>query len=262
MLQESRDIQDESRLQNIDELLSSAREFSEQNPGAALADYLDSITLMSDLDRYESERGVTLMTLHAAKGLEFKVVFLAGMEEGILPHSQSRDENDDVEEERRLCYVGMTRAREQLYCIHSMERRLHGQFREQSPSPFLSEIPEAVREEVHLGRARPMGSWRAGPAPSPVRRPEEERRGRLSQTANTISSFFGGPVQLDASAIKAAAPPQSAQLKRGQRVHHTQFGDGTILTMEGDGPDAKLTVYFDRAGSKKFIAKYAKLTRI
>src|SRR3989440_2934943 len=160
MLQESRDIQDESRLQNLEELLSSTREFSEQNPGAALADYLDSVTLMSDVDRYKSEKGLTLMTLHAVKGLEFKVVFLAGMEQGILPHSQARDEDDDGEEERRLCYVGMTRAREQLYCIHSLERRLHGQFREQSPSPFLNEIPEAGREEMRVGRVRPaQQSW-------------------------------------------------------------------------------------------------------
>jgi len=259
MLQESRDVQDESRLQNIEELLSSAREFSEQNAGATLADYLDSITLMSDLDRYESQKGVTLMTLHAAKGLEFKVVFLAGMEEGILPHSMTRDEEDDIEEERRLCYVGMTRAREQLYCLHSLERRLHGQFREQSPSPFLSEIPEAVTEAVRLGGRR---SWSAAAMPPLSRaaaRPPHSR-----DAAKNISSFFGGPVQLDSAAIKTAAAPSSqpAQLKRGQRVRHAQFGDGTILTMEGDGPDAKLTVYFDRAGSKKFIAKYAKLTRI
>ena len=202
------------------------------------------------------------MTLHAAKGLEFKVVSLAGMEEGILPHSQSRDEDDDVEEERRLCYVGMTRAREQLYCIHSLERRLHGQFREQSPSPFLDEIPEAVREEMRVGRVRPaQQSWQQRPyTPSRPQQPPQ----RIASTANNLSSFFGGPVQLDSSAIRAATPSAapSAQLKRGQRVRHSQFGDGTILTMEGDGPDAKLTVYFDRAGSKKFIAKYAKLTRI
>jgi DNA helicase-2/ATP-dependent DNA helicase PcrA len=272
MLQESRDVQDESRLQNIEELLSSAREFSENNPGAVLADYLDSITLMSDLDRYESQKGITLMTLHAAKGLEFKVVFLTGMEEGILPHSMSTDAHEDVEEERRLCYVGMTRAREQLYCIHSLERRVHGQFREQSPSPFLEEIPEAVREEVRLTRSAPLGSWRDRPVrpsfpqrlqtqrPAPQPRVENQR---IASTANSISSFFGGPVQLDSTAIRPAAPPaQPAQLKRGQRVRHAQFGDGVILTMEGEGPEAKLTVYFDRAGSKKFIAKYAKLTRI
>ncbi len=298
MLQESRDLQDESRLQNIDELLNSAREFWEQNQPASLADYLDSLTLMSDLDRYESQKGVTLMTLHAAKGLEFKVVFLTGMEEGILPHSQSVDQNDDLEEERRLCYVGMTRAREQLYCMHALERRLHGQFREQSPSPFLAEIPEEVKEETRLARAnyypREAPSWRERPLgttwnrygdrysgepssarrtpPAPPRMPQprpaapKPQPPRAQESANSVFSFFkDGPVQFDPSAIKPAAPKPDAgkvELKRGQRVRHEQFGDGTILTMEGAGPDAKLTVYFDRAGSKKFIAKYAKLIRI
>jgi len=268
MLQESRDIQDESRLQNIDELINSAREFSETNGGATLAEYLDSITLISDIDRYESQKGVTLMTLHAAKGLEYKVVFLAGMEEGVLPHSQSREENDDVEEERRLCYVGMTRAREQLYCLHSLERRLHGQFREQSPSPFLNEIPEEVTERMRLGRpsysAPQAQTWRERPMQprqQNFRRPAPAPQ-RSNDAATSISSFFGAPVQLEPTAIRtASAAPSSTALKRGQRVRHEQFGVGTILTMEGDGPDAKLTVYFDRAGSKKFIAKYAKLTK-
>jgi DNA helicase II / ATP-dependent DNA helicase PcrA len=278
MLSESRDIQDESRLQNIDELLNSAREFTEANPSAPLGDYLDSLTLMSDLDKYESQKGVTLMTLHAAKGLEFKVVFLAGMEEGILPHSNSQEHNEDLEEERRLCYVGMTRAREQLYCIHSLERRLHGRFREQSPSPFLLEIPEEVREEVRLGSTRhapASQNWREQPirprasgfaprpsTPSPNRGPRTEDRGQAS--TNSVLSFFkDSPVQFDPSAIRPAkTEAPRAELKRGARVRHEQFGDGTILTMEGAGPDAKVTVYFDRAGSKKFIAKYAKLIRI
>ncbi|HMC21146.1 MAG TPA: 3'-5' exonuclease, partial [Thermoanaerobaculia bacterium] len=255
MLQESRDVQDESRLQNIEELLNSAREFMEQNAAASIGDYLDSLTLMTDLDRYESQKGVTLMTLHAAKGLEFKVVFLAGMEEGILPHSQSLEESDDIEEERRLCYVGMTRAREQLYCLYALERRVHGQTRDQSPSLFVREIPEQVKEEVKLGRYRqPRATFPA--------RGEGRARG---DAVRSISSFFqNAPVQFDPAAIRAARsePQRSAELKRGARVRHEQFGDGTILTMEGSGPDAKLTVYFDRAGSKKFIAKYAKLTRI
>jgi ATP-dependent DNA helicase UvrD/PcrA len=261
MLAESRDIQDESRLQNLEELLNSAREFSEGNPSATLADYLDSLTLMSDLDRYESQKGVTLMTLHAAKGLEFKVVFLAGMEEGILPHSQSTEQNEDIEEERRLCYVGMTRAREQLYCLYSLERRLHGKFREQNPSPFLAEIPEAVKEEIRLGFRQPAPRWREQSI-----RPRASGLGpRTSQAANSVMSFFkDAPVTFDPSAIRATTKSEAprAELKRGARVRHETFGEGTILTMEGSGPDAKLTVYFDRAGSKKFIAKYAKLTRI
>ena len=302
MLAESRDIQDETRLQNVEELLNSTREFWEQNGGASLADYLDSVTLISDLDRYESQKGVTLMTLHAAKGLEFKVVFLTGMEEGILPHSNSLEANEDIEEERRLCYVGMTRAREQLYCIHCYERRMHGQFREQSPSPFLTEIPEEVKEVVRLGRTGTYGrgreggpNWRERPLPqrggygdrysgessfsSSATRPSQQPprmaqprpappppQPKRNDSANGVLSFFkDAPVQFDPSAIQAASPASSAkspELKRGQRVHHEQFGDGTILTMEGKGPNAKLTVYFDRAGSKKFIAQYAKLVRI
>jgi DNA helicase II / ATP-dependent DNA helicase PcrA len=289
MLQESRDVQDESRLQNIDEMMNSAREYSEQNPTAKLGDYLDSLTLMSDLDKYESQKGVTLMTLHAAKGLEFKVVFLTGMEEGILPHSQSKESNEDLEEERRLCYVGMTRAREQLWCVNCQERRLHGQFREQSPSPFITEIPENVREEVRIARTRYVPetpSWRERPVGAydrysgePRRQPSYSRPSapppraappapppppRKNDSVNGVLSFFKeSPVQLDPAALRPATPQGApAALKRGQRVRHEQFGDGVILTMEGSGPEAKLTVYFDRSGSKKFIAKYAKLMRI
>jgi len=218
---------------------------------------------MTDLDRYEGTKGVTLMTLHAAKGLEFKVVFLAGMEEGILPHSQSSDENDDVEEERRLCYVGMTRAREQLYCMYALERRVHGQMRDQGASPFLREIPEKATEEVRLARRFAPQSSRSFSPPRGEKVAEGRMRG--GDVTNIASFFKNAPVQFDPNSIRPArTEPKGAggDLKRGARVRHDQFGDGTILTMEGSGPDAKLTVYFDRAGSKKFIAKYAKLTRI
>jgi len=299
MLQESRDLQDESRMENLEELLNSAREYSEQNPQATLADYLDSLTLMSDLDRYESEKGVTLMTLHAAKGLEFRVVFLVGMEEGILPHANSKEDPDALEEERRLCYVGMTRARDMLYCMHAYERRVHGRFREQNPSPFLTEIPDAVTEKVRLGNTQRYSSggsqqqgWREkpiqpswsqrqeyrGPAsnirPSAPPRPPQPRAAasspppqqpRKNESVNGVLSFFqNAPVQFDPNAITAARQQQESaagELKRGQKVRHEQFGVGTILTMEGSGADAKLTVYFDRVGSKKFIARFAKLTR-
>jgi DNA helicase-2/ATP-dependent DNA helicase PcrA len=293
MFLDSRDPQDESRLQNIDELHNSAREFHDNNSPATLADYLDSLSLISDLDRYDAEKGVTLMTLHAAKGLEFKVVFLAGMEEGILPHSQSLEQNDDLEEERRLCYVGMTRAREQLYCIHCLSRRVHGQQREQSPSPFLNEIPQEVREEMQLATGRAYGrdnapSWRdrpmfgdrtasrftprqtppARPAAAPQTRTQPAAPKPPSSNVNGVLSFFkDSPVQFDASAIRpAASKPESASqpatLTRGTRVRHEQFGVGVILTIEGKGPDAKLSVYFDGVGKKKFIAQYVKLMKV
>ena len=146
------------------------------------------------------------MTLHAAKGLEFKVVFLAGMEEGILPHSQSQDANDDLEEERRLCYVGMTRAREQLCCLHCLERRLHGQFREQSPSPFLTEIPENVREEVRMARARYVPeaqSWRERPM-----RSDRTATATPASRARAAVVVFASGVAAAASAALRPPPPR------------------------------------------------------
>src|SRR5688572_2409524 len=192
MHQESRDLQDESRMENLEELINSAREYTEQNPQATLADWLDSLTLMSDLDRYESQKGVTLMTLHAAKGLEFRVVFLVGMEEGILPHAQSLERNDDLEEERRLCYVGMTRARELLFCMHAFEWRVHVRFREQRPSPLLTEIPEAAREQVRLGRAHSSSqTWREQPMSE--RRPLDGRSTGRRPVMPPSRPAAGGP---------------------------------------------------------------------
>jgi DNA helicase II / ATP-dependent DNA helicase PcrA len=279
MLIESKDPQDETRLENINELLNSAKEFYDADPSASLSDWLDSITLMTDLDTLDSGKGVTLMTLHAAKGLEFQVVFLAGMEEGLLPHSRQKgDDADDVEEERRLCYVGMTRARRQLYCLYALQRRVYGQFREQSPSPFLREIPRGVTEEMRHGfrssQPAAAASWREKPlAP----------RAAGGRDGGNVASFFGGgnaggssnaagaPVRFDPAAIRpagASTRPEargqaaSSELRSGSQVIHEQFGKGVILRMEGSGPEAKLTVYFDKAGKKKFIAKYAKLTRV
>ena len=256
VLAESRDPQDESRLQNLDELTNSAREFYEANPSATLGDYLDSVSLLSDVDQYDAQQAVTLMTLHAAKGLEFRVVFLAGMEEGILPHVQSKD---DIEEERRLCYVGMTRAREQLYCLHTMQRRMHGQFREQSPSPFLDEIPDEVREMVGT-RPAAASSQRGRFIPDSRYQRPGGREPRADSVQNVAGFFRNTPVQFDPNAFRSRSEPKTRDLRRGARVRHEQFGDGVILRMEGAGGEAKLTVYFERAGTKKFIAKYAKLT--
>ena len=171
----------------------------------------------------------------------------------------------------------MTRAREMLFCLHALERRLHGKFREQSPSAFLDEIPPAASEPVRLAssrrytpaepswRERPLRPQAASPSPS-WRRQGESAPPKKNESVNGVLSFFqGGPVQFDPAAINAASQRQAgggSELKRGQRVRHEQFGVGTILTMEGSGPDAKLTVYFERHGSKKFIARFAKLTRM
>jgi DNA helicase-2/ATP-dependent DNA helicase PcrA len=277
-LLESKDPQDEARLDNIAELVNSANEFAESNPGASIATYLDSVTLMSDVDSYDSKKGVTLMTLHAAKGLEFKVVFLAGMEEGILPHSQSLEEGD-IEEERRLCYVGMTRARERLYCVHCFQRRVYGQLREQDPSQFLAELPEEAIERQRnqsafgSGYGGGYGASRGATMPgreTPLRSPQTSfaprggsRKPEQSNVGNVMGFFKDAPVAFDPTAIKAARATEASArgLTRGMRVRHEQFGDGVILKIEGEGDNAKLTVFFDRSGSKKFVAKFVKLEK-
>lgn len=260
--EKSRDPQDETRLQNIDEFVNAANEYAEKNPEASLGDYLDSITLMADVDSYDNEKGVTLMTLHAAKGLEFPVVFLAGLEEGILPHTQSMNEPGGVEEERRLCYVGMTRAREKLFCLHCHRRRIYGMLREQSPSPFLAEIPAEVTDVIRVG----SGNYEKPPEPAAwlsERTGGSRAGGGRRDSGGAVSGFFGNaPVRFDPSVIQTASPSRNAEAKgprRGAKVQHEQFGLGTVLRIEGSGDTAKLTVYFDRAGTKKFIAKYAKL---
>ena len=182
-------------------------------------------------------------------------------------------QNEDWKRETPLL-CRMTRAVSS--CTHSPHRTAeHGRFREQSPSPFLSEIPQEVREEIHLGSARySKPTWREQPLrqrPSPGAKPAlsgAEGRHPLPQagegTRNVLSFFKDSPVQFDPSALRPAktAEAPKAEFKRGQRVRHEMFGDGTILRMEGSGPDAKLTVYFERAGSKKFLAKYASCSRL
>jgi DNA helicase II / ATP-dependent DNA helicase PcrA len=272
----SRDPQDEARLENIGELVSSAREFVETRETGSIADYLDTITLMADVDSYDGEKGLTLMTLHAAKGLEFKVVFLAGMEEGILPHGQAVNDYGDIEEERRLCYVGMTRARERLYCLHCFQRRLYGQTREQTPSQFIDEIPAEVREDVRLGSAgnlrgsygtarmpyRDKPSYRAPSSPQARGGAANGRTGPGS-AGNVMNFFQDAPVRFDPNAIRAAkeAEPSGATFRRGTRVRHAQFGVGVILQIEGKGDKEKLTIFFDRAGKKTLLTKIAKLEK-
>jgi DNA helicase-2/ATP-dependent DNA helicase PcrA len=219
------------------------------------------------------------MTLHAAKGLEFKAVFLAGMEEGILPHGQSINDYGDIEEERRLCYVGMTRARERLYCLHCFQRRLYGQTREQTPSQFIDEIPENVREDVRLrspgGTRSSQGSARMpyrdkptyrSPASSPQSGAGRARSGAASSsgsTGNVMNFFQDAPVQFDPNAIRAARDAESSgtAFRRGTRVRHEKFGVGVIMQIEGQGEKEKLTIFFDKAGRKTLMSKFANLTK-
>ncbi len=219
---QSDDREDVARRENIEELLSSAREFERRNAeGATIAEYLDTVALATDGDAAGSGGAVTLSTLHAAKGLEFEAVFAVGLEEGYLPHGQSAEDEDELEEERRLLYVGMTRAKDSLVLTLADRRLVYGRIEQRRPSRFLEEIPREALEEQFFGR----------PAPT----------------------IFSGRVHQEEER-------DDRPLRRGKRVRHPRYGYGVILTEEGSGEETRLTVYFDRAGKKKFVARYADLT--
>jgi DNA helicase-2/ATP-dependent DNA helicase PcrA len=224
----------EARVENLRELVAGAEDFESGDPfGEAtgrseLEQFLDQVALVSDLDGFDarSER-VSLMTVHSAKGLEFPVVYLVGMEEGVFPHSAASRDERSVEEERRLCYVGMTRAMERLTLSFAEERRRYGDRSYGTPSRFLSEIPEALLEGSSPGDAA-------------------ERRARRSERV------------LDYSASQAEAT-DPGEPRRGARVRHPIFGEGVVLEVRGSGPGRKLDIRFDRAGRKTVILRYATL---
>jgi DNA helicase-2/ATP-dependent DNA helicase PcrA len=228
--EDSQESQD--RVANLAELLSAAAEFDAREESPSLSGFLDRAALLSETDRLRDDVPVLLMTLHAAKGLEFESVFLVGLEEGLLPHSRSLADGDALEEERRLCYVGMTRAMERLHLSWARSRQVFGQRRTTEPSRFLGEIPEEVLE-------RSGGLFLSAP-----------RRG-------------GGapPLPRTAQAAPPPAPPGLPEdaLRPGARVRHPLFGVGTVLRREGTGDDLKVTVSFPGAGAKKLVARYAGL---
>src|SRR5208283_4690764 len=190
----------EDRLANLDELISAAREFDQDHPGASLHDFLAEVTLASPIDRWDQQTGtVTLMTLHAAKGLEFPVVFIVALEEGLLPHTRAHDDDKQLEEERRLLFVGITRAQRELYLSRCRIRTFRGQQQATFPSRFLEELPDEPMEytdrsgiqlpEPQVGRA--SGSWTPRPGTSP-RTPKNPREFRLTTAAELAGSRAGG----------------------------------------------------------------------
>jgi len=239
MLQEEGTEESESRIENIRELLTAAVESVER--GESLRDFLDHAALVSDQDAYDERAPITLMTLHTAKGLEFPVVFITGLEDGLFPHSRSMEEGRQLEEERRLFYVGMTRAEQKLYLTSARFRRYFGNMDQQvsEPSRFLQEIPADLIEEAGERRRKPQMLY-----------------GGTSY--NSVDAVI--------KALPSAAKPKPAPLKKGAgkwtmgtRVRHPKYGNGTILRTEGDGDDMKLTISFMSHGLKKLIAKYAEL---
>lgn len=241
------DEQAEERLSNLRELVSAAREYELTDPGPTLAGFVDRLSLLSEADEVEGAAGarVWLMTLHAAKGLEFPVVIIAGMEEGLFPHARSSDAAD-LEEERRLCYVGMTRAQRQLILTSAARRRVFGDYQPLEPSRFLDEIPPHL---VEVRDATPAwGAW-TGTA-----RLGFDRLGSRGPGRATSPRPRSHPIEDEDQRCGDLAP--------GTRVHHPQFGVGTVVEIEELPEDLKLTVSFPGVGRKKLYARYAKLTRM
>ena len=240
----------DSRIENLQELVNAAAEAEER--GESLAEFLDHAALVSDADQFDERARVTLMTLHSAKGLEFSRVFLAGLEEGLFPHKLSGDDDAGIEEERRLCYVGMTRAKDRLVLSWARTRRSFAResFDETRPSRFLSEIPTELLEPLALspGVAKPRLAWdNAVNSAADIQRFLAER-GRAPQKKTAGGLQFG-------------APPEKRRWKLGAQVRHPKYGLGTILDCEGDGEDAKLTVSFRGFGTKRLIERYASLRK-
>ena len=229
----------EDQLANVDELVSAAREFDREHPGASVVEFLEDVSLASAVDRWDDDAGaVTLMTLHAAKGLEFPAVFIVGIEQGILPHSRSADSDAELEEERRLLFVGITRARKELYLSLCRVREFRGQRAVTIPSCFLSELPEGpivARDLTDSGESF---------SPSPRRmaepRPVQSSGFRLTTAAELIGATPSTGSDLD-------------RFRPGTTVRHPDYGLGRIVAIDGAGPNRKGKVAFAVGGEKTFV---------
>jgi DNA helicase II / ATP-dependent DNA helicase PcrA len=275
-----------ARIDNLRELVNAAMDSRDR--GESLGDFLDHAALVSDADQYEAGQQITLMTLHAAKGLEFPLVFLVGMEEGLFPHSRTLMNPDDIEEERRLAYVGMTRAMNTLILSRAQYRRRYGtDMAEPSvPSRFLEEVPPQLLEDIGVpGRSRQRSSVMASDdyGTSVHYDYENEDQSTSSRSYSTgarrstpvkssgapvynsidnIAEFFASKgKKFSRPKIDLPEPSGKRGFRAGDRVRHPKYGEGTVYKREGDGEDAKITVSFPRHGLKKLIEKYAQLEK-
>ncbi len=259
-LREERSEEAEGRIENLMELVSAAREFEMREPEPSLGAFVDRLSLLSDVDKEQGSRDsrVLLMTLHSAKGLEFPVVVMSGLEEGLFPHSRSAEDEAELEEERRLCYVGMTRARARLVLTGASRRRVFGEYQATEPSRFLDEIPADLVEQEMSTASSPYQSTRGGwdYRSNPYSRRPHGGAGR---------GWRGpGRVREDVETFAYEAEDQSSPiaLRPGSKVRHGQFGIGIVLSVEELGDDLKLIVRFASVGQKTLRAKYAKLETV
>jgi DNA helicase II / ATP-dependent DNA helicase PcrA len=284
-----------SRIENLRELVNAAMDSKDR--GETLDQFLDHAALVSDADAYDERAQITLMTLHAAKGLEFPLVFLCGLEEGLFPHSRTFLQPDDIEEERRLCYVGMTRAMDTLILTRAVYRRRYGTDLPEAsvPSRFLEEVPAELLEDVGTPQhARFAGNqaWTSAPRRPAERRsavpedapeahysyededqsaswkppsrpkPQPSYSTRSYNSIDNIAEFFASRgKKFNLPKVPVEEPKGKRGFRPGQKVRHPKYGEGTVYQREGDGEDAKITVQFPRFGLKKLVEKYAQLER-
>jgi DNA helicase-2/ATP-dependent DNA helicase PcrA len=244
MLKDEASFEAQGRMENLEELLTAVTEWQEEE-GGSIAEFLDEAALMASVDDRAvkaaneeiPDEAVTLMTLHNAKGLEFKVVFLVGMEENLLPHRSSTASLQDIEEERRLLYVGITRAQDELMLVHCESRMTFGRTEMARPSRFLEDVPKAMLKEIdvfgqELHDVSRLSKFSRTVWQPPSVQPKPENGG-------TVSSYRGG-----------------------ERVKHPRFGEGTVVGISGEGNKAEVTIIFKEAGAKRLLVKYANLTAI
>ena len=262
MLSQRDSVEDSARADNVRELLAAVAEGADR--GETLTDFLERAALVSDADNFDSRSAVTLLTLHSAKGLEFEHVFLTGLEEGVFPHSRSANHPDDIEEERRLCYVGMTRARDTLTLTRAVYRRIYGNDRLEGslPSRFLAEIPGELIESAHGSLADAGETRRYEPDPEYSYSAEEfARRARRPAPGASRGASGSGVASASRAGRSSSAVSRSASANPfvGRRVRHPKYGTGTIVAVEGEDDDRKLTVRFSDYGVKILVERYAQL---
>jgi len=282
----------EGRLENLQELVNAAVDYDREE-GGGLRDFIDAAALVSDTDQYKRDAPVTLMTVHSAKGLEFPLVFMVGLEDGLFPHSRSATDRAELEEERRLCYVAITRAERFLYVTHAMKRRVYGEELASEPSQFLNEMPFDLMEDLSRGPswlsfARSSDRLENAHAARALRgqagtdpRPAKAYEGKTYNSADSIAEFFrqrgqqvnprpaAAPPPVikrradagDKSASTGASSSNEAGFAPGTHVRHAKYGRGLVLRREGTGDAAKLTISFPGFGQKKLIEKYAGLEK-
>ncbi|OQY36447.1 MAG: hypothetical protein B6243_03120 [Anaerolineaceae bacterium 4572_5.2] len=245
-----------NRWENLQELKTVAQEYDGLDGTEALSAFLEEVALVSDVDALNDDAvGPALLTLHAAKGLEFPVVFMVGMEDGLFPHSRSKDDPEQMEEERRLAYVGVTRAKDRLYLTHTFKRTIYGREEVSTPSPFLSDIPPELvdvqnKRSSFLGRSQ-----------SRSRTPAYRRRSSSSSSGSGYQEQTRRKRPLEPEAPEARSVG-SGKFKRGERVKHAKFGEGTVIDVKTQNDDEEVTVAFPGQGVKRLLTSFAPLEKI